>query len=205
MIPAPVSGLTFWVAVRVCALVLTLGAPAAFASVGAADQPESGGPPITTSANYGYDSPLAATTHLTNTRTVAPVGSPNARVGPRSSTAPNLQSRAAKGPRSSFEALSRSAADDLNDEGLSVAGRALQKHGGRPGGSLPTPTGNPTAISQQAQQIVEGVLQHPNRTRTMFFNKRLGEDVVDIRIPGGVGVRYTREQGRFVGFLEPRR
>jgi hypothetical protein len=36
---------------------------------------------------------------------------------------------------------------------------------------LPAPTGNPTAISQQAQQIVESVLQHPNRTRTMFFNK----------------------------------
>jgi RHS repeat-associated protein len=113
--------------------------------------------------------------------------------------------RAARAPRSSFEALSRSAADELNDEGLTVAGRALQKHGGRPGGSLPSPTGNPRAVSQQAQQIVESVLQHPSRTRTMFFNKRLGEDVVDIRIPGRVGVRFTREEGRFVGFLEPRR
>jgi RHS repeat-associated protein len=112
---------------------------------------------------------------------------------------------AAKGARSSFEGLSESAAAGLNDEGLSVAGRSLQKHGGRPGGSLPSPTGNPAAINEQAHGLVRSVLQNSARTRTMSFNKRLGEDVVDIRIPGGIGLRYTREEGRFVGFLEPRR
>lgn len=61
------------------------------------------------------------------------------------------------------------------------------------------------AASRQAQGLVEGVLKSPGRTRTMSFNKRLGEDVVDIRAPGGIGVRYARNDGRFVGFLEPRR
>jgi hypothetical protein len=31
--------------------------------------------------------------------------------------------------------------------------------------------------------------------RTRFFNKRLREDVVDIRIPGGRGLRYLVSQG----------
>jgi hypothetical protein len=112
---------------------------------------------------------------------------------------------AAKAGRGSFDVLSDAAAAPFNDTGLSVAGRALQKHGGRPGGALPPPTGNPAAISAQAQDLVRGVLQNPARTRTMSFNKRLGEDVVDIRVPGGIGLRYTRADGRFVGFLESRR
>lgn len=172
MIPAPVSGLTFWVAVRVCALVLTLGAPAAFASVGAADQPESGGPPITTSANYGYDSPLAATTHLTNTRTVAPVGSPNARVGPRSSTAPNLQSRAAKGETTLYRAVSDAELDDIAKNGLRV---------------------NPSGRGYQTEKLFTGSAEDAAR-QAQIAHKLSGQvsTIIEARFPSGVDILRGR-------------
>ncbi|MCP9492031.1 MAG: hypothetical protein MSC31_19470, partial [Solirubrobacteraceae bacterium MAG38_C4-C5] len=105
------------------------------------------------------------------------------------------------GPRTSFDALSQSAAASYKGQRISVAGRALQKHGGRPGSAFPGATGSPQAINRQAQDIVDEVLQHPRRTRTSFFNPRLNEQVVDIQIPGARGLRYG-ESGEFRGFLE---
>jgi RHS repeat-associated protein len=106
------------------------------------------------------------------------------------------------GATSSFEALSKAASASYRGQEISVAGRALQKHGGRPGSAFPQARGTPLEINQQALNIVDQVLQHPNQTRTSFFSRTLNERVVDIRVPGGPGIRYA-DSGRFIGFLEP--
>lgn len=147
---------------------------------------------------------VGSTTPAADARVNAARGEAGRAGGMRSLTASSDSFLAAKvGARSSFEALSQSAAASYKGQEMSVAGRALQKHGGRPGSAFPGATGSPQAINRQAS-IVDDVLQNPARTRTSFYNPRLDQCVVDIRIPGGRGIRYG-ESGDFRGFLEPPR
>ncbi len=85
--------------------------------------------------------------------------------------------------------------------GFTVAGRALMKHGNRAGSVFPKPSGNPAAMNEHGQKILETILSHPERQMIQKQVKVLGE-VVDIHAPGVGGVRYT-PQGEMVGFLEP--
>lgn len=84
---------------------------------------------------------------------------------------------------------------------LSAAGRALQKHGGRDDSAFPSAKGNPAAINDQGQQIVDGILNNPDSTVTQRNTGRFG-NVIDITAPNGLGVRYSAD-GKFIGFLEP--
>ncbi|MFM7066737.1 MAG: FG-GAP repeat domain-containing protein, partial [Gammaproteobacteria bacterium] len=101
----------------------------------------------------------------------------------------------------SLDALSR-AAGALDRGGISAAGRQLQKHGSRPGSAFPGARGNPSAINQQGQQIVDDILTTPGTTTVSRHHARFG-DVTEIRAPDGRGLRYGSD-GRFLGFLEPR-
>jgi len=85
--------------------------------------------------------------------------------------------------------------------GLTVAGRALQKHGGRPGSAFPAARGNPAQINAAGQGIVKDILTSPGSTTTTRHHARFG-DVTEIRAPDGRGVRYDANGG-FIGFLEP--
>ena len=62
---------------------------------------------------------------------------------------------------------------------LTGAGRALQKHGGRDGSAFPAAKGNPDAINEQGQKIVDGILNDPSSTVTQRNTGRFG-DVIDI-------------------------
>ncbi|MBU9469086.1 hemagglutinin repeat-containing protein [Burkholderia multivorans] len=84
---------------------------------------------------------------------------------------------------------------------LSAAGRALQKHGGRTDSAFPTAKGNPAAINEQGQQIVDSILNDPGRTVTQRETGRFG-NVIDITATDGRGIRYSVD-GKFIGFLEP--
>ncbi|RKP43744.1 hypothetical protein D7S89_25255 [Trinickia fusca] len=84
---------------------------------------------------------------------------------------------------------------------LAGAGRALQKHGGRDGSSFPAAKGNPAAINEQGQKIVDEILNDPGRTVEQMNRGRYG-DVIEVRASDGRGIRY-RVDGRFIGFLEP--
>jgi hypothetical protein len=84
---------------------------------------------------------------------------------------------------------------------LSAAGRALQKHGGRDDSAFPSAKGNPAAINDQGQQIVDDILNNPNSTVTQRNTGRFG-NVIDITAPNGLGIRYSAD-GKFIGFLEP--
>ena len=85
--------------------------------------------------------------------------------------------------------------------GLTKAGRALAKHGGREGSVFPKPIGNPEQINKQGQEILEKILNKPNKKIILGNYERYG-DVIDIQVPNLGGVRYSKE-GEFIGFLEP--
>ena len=80
--------------------------------------------------------------------------------------------------------------------GLTRAGRALAKHGGRPGSAFPNPTGNPASINQQGQRMLDEILDSVSSTNPNRFG---GTDYIG---PGGRGARFDA-QGNFKGFLEP--
>lgn len=85
--------------------------------------------------------------------------------------------------------------------GLTVAGRALQKHGSRPGSAFPAAKGTAATVNQQGQNVVDDILKNTGSTITTRHHARFG-DVTEIRAPDGRGVRYD-SVGNFMGFLEP--
>ncbi|MGV7960722.1 VENN motif pre-toxin domain-containing protein [Photorhabdus tasmaniensis] len=84
---------------------------------------------------------------------------------------------------------------------LTLAGRALQKHGSRPGSIFPEAKGNPSTINEQGQKIVDSILNDPNKTVIQSNTGRYGQ-VTDVISSSGRGLRYDA-QGRLIGFLEP--
>lgn len=93
------------------------------------------------------------------------------------------------------------AANEIDRQELTKAGRALQKHGSREGSAFPEAKGNPDAINKQGQEIVDDILTDPNSVVTTRHHFRFG-DIKEIRSPDGSGIRYD-SNGKFIGFLEP--
>ncbi|MFP2469250.1 hypothetical protein ACLEUK_14175 [Pseudescherichia vulneris] len=81
---------------------------------------------------------------------------------------------------------------------LTVAGRALQKHGSREGSAFPVAKGNPAQMNDQGQKILDGIVKAPGAT-VKEGNRFGGFDVI---APDGRGARFD-PQGNFRGFLEP--
>ncbi|HDL7330069.1 TPA: hemagglutinin repeat-containing protein [Yersinia enterocolitica] len=81
---------------------------------------------------------------------------------------------------------------------LTIAGRALQKHGSREGSAFPIAKGTPTQMNEQGQKILDGIVKAPGAT-VKDGNRFGGFDVV---APDGRGARFD-PQGNFRGFLEP--
>ncbi|MFC3944978.1 hypothetical protein HX857_14335 [Pseudomonas gingeri] len=84
---------------------------------------------------------------------------------------------------------------------LSLAGRALQKHGSREGSAFPSVKGSPSEINAQGQKIADEILNNPASTITYKDTGRFGK-VMDIVAPDGRGLRYDAS-GKFIGLLEP--
>jgi hypothetical protein len=99
-----------------------------------------------------------------------------------------------------MEAMSKAAAAP-DRGGLTKAGRALAKHGGRQGSAFPQAKGNPQKINQDGQAIVDEILGNPGSTVTTRHHARYG-NVTEVRHPDGRGIRYD-SNGEFMGFLEP--
>jgi hypothetical protein len=91
-------------------------------------------------------------------------------------------------------------ANQLDRGELTKAGRAWQKHGDRLQSKFPKALGNPIALNQQAEIIVNGILTHPQRTVTQRHHARFG-NIIDIYVPNGQGVRYD-VSGNFIGLIE---
>lgn len=107
-----------------------------------------------------------------------------------------LARQAARGGRSLDDLSQAAGAADRN--GLTRAGRALQKHGDRPGSAFPDVSGHGN-LNATGQNIVDDILTTPGSAPNP---NRFGG--VDIIAPDGRGVRYDADGG-FMGFLEPPR
>ena len=96
-------------------------------------------------------------------------------------------------------------ANQASKAGLTSVGRALQKHGDRIGSVYPKAVGTQSAINAQGEKILKDILSNPNVQRTVNSNNigRYGGNVVDYKIPNGMGARFNADESRFIGFLEP--
>ena len=97
----------------------------------------------------------------------------------------------------------KNSAKEIDRGELTIAGRALQKHGNREGSSFPRAQGNPISVNVQAEKIVNDILSNPN---TVFIQRNTGRfgKVTDIVAPDGRGLRYD-SNGKLIGFLEPKK
>jgi RHS repeat-associated protein len=89
------------------------------------------------------------------------------------------------------------AAESLDRNGLTQAGRALQKHGNRSVSAYPQVPQNPGSLNSTGLKIVEDILNSPNKT--VVPNKYGGNDIIDN--VSGRGVRMD-SNGK-IGLLEP--
>ena len=90
------------------------------------------------------------------------------------------------------------AGDEPDRNGLTKAGRALQKHGDKPGSAFPKSTGTATSRNAQGRNVLRGILRSKNKTTTS--NRFGGKDIFDNVT--GRGARFGGN-GNFIGFLEP--
>jgi RHS repeat-associated protein len=93
-------------------------------------------------------------------------------------------------------------ANTQEKSGLTTVGRALQKHGSRAGSSFPKVVGSPEAINAQGETVLKEILTNPSVTTDVRHHARFGE-VLEYRIPGGQGARFSSDGKKFFGFLEP--
>lgn len=103
---------------------------------------------------------------------------------------------------SAVHEFSNAASLVLNSKnGLTVAGRALQKHGVRTPNAFPDPGGTMGNISQAAQSYVDDILTHPGSVFIETTRPRFGQ-VIEVIAPDGRGVRFNSLK-QFIGFLQP--
>lgn len=84
---------------------------------------------------------------------------------------------------------------------LTKAGRGLMKHGYRDGSVHPKPVGTIAEVNKLGQEVLESILNHPNRLVIQRPHPNFGK-VIDIMVPEKGGVRFTSD-GKMIGFLEP--
>jgi hypothetical protein len=65
---------------------------------------------------------------------------------------------------------------------------------------FPAATGNPTAINQQAQSIVDDILTAPGTKFSQGLRPRFG-NTIEVQAPDGRGLVFD-ENGRFLFFKE---
>ena len=87
----------------------------------------------------------------------------------------------------------------MDRSGLTKAGRALDKHGNRPGSAFPKATGNPASKNAQGQYHLDDILTHPQSTSNYYKHRSFG-DIVDIEVAERGGARFSNK-GEFIVFL----
>ena len=85
--------------------------------------------------------------------------------------------------------------------GLTRAGRALAKHGGRRGSAFPNPSGSADAINEAGQNALDDILTDPASSITSRFHGRFG-NITEVTRVGAGGARFG-PAGELLGFLEP--
>jgi hypothetical protein len=93
------------------------------------------------------------------------------------------------------------AGNAMDQGGLTGAGRALAKHGGRPGSLFPKAMGNPAAINVQGEAILNSILNDANATSVIRHHVRFG-NMLEIKTASGMGARFSADGTKFIGFIE---
>lgn len=94
------------------------------------------------------------------------------------------------------------AANTLDRGGFTKVGRALQKHLDRAGSAFPKISGNPASVNAQGETILKSILENPAITVIQNMTRSVAQ-VIDYKIPGGIGARFSSDGKTFIGFLEP--
>ncbi|MEQ4531317.1 MAG: hypothetical protein ABN478_08460, partial [Mixta sp.] len=94
--------------------------------------------------------------------------------------------------------LLRSANKAINEQGLSAAARAWEKHAGRPGGVFEPLKGNIEQKNEAASRFVNEVLNNRHTVKT-----GLSRGGMEYRLSDGRGLRYNSDE-TLSGFLDPK-
>lgn len=87
---------------------------------------------------------------------------------------------------------------------LTRAGRALQKHGGRPGSAFPRPQGNPQAINAHGQHLLEEIMDDPELlVFLMNEHRRYGKSFHAFTRNGTSKGASFYPKHNMIGFREP--
>lgn len=93
-------------------------------------------------------------------------------------------------------------ASKLHGKKNTAVGRAFQKHSVRDGTAfVGETTGNPAKNTEQGLKYLNDILGNPNATQTVRNTKAYG-DVLEVRLPDGMGARWSADGSKFIGFLE---
>jgi len=87
--------------------------------------------------------------------------------------------------------------------GFTKAGRNLMKHGYREGSVFPKPIGNSAQVNKHGQQVLERILNHPEKKVVQYMNKIYGP-VIEVEAPKLGGIRFNSDGTEMMGFLEPK-
>ncbi|MBG5926254.1 MULTISPECIES: hypothetical protein [Providencia] len=96
----------------------------------------------------------------------------------------------------------KQAASEINRNGLTNAGRSLQKHGGREGSAYSYSNQKASVLNQEARALIDEILDNPNviiRPRTIYENRKRIE-VIDAKSPDGRVLRFSIDGKKFIGF-----
>ena len=110
----------------------------------------------------------------------------------------------AAGTIPTVDQLSQAAAS-ANRNGLTDAGRALQKHGGREGSVYTYSSQKSSVLNKEAQNIVDDILSTPGtkiETRIITENKQRIK-VIEATAPDGRAIRFNENGTKLIGFREP--
>ncbi|MEX0423091.1 hypothetical protein KDV38_05015 [Providencia rettgeri] len=98
----------------------------------------------------------------------------------------------------------KQAASEINRNGLTNAGRSLQKHGGREGSAYSYSNQKASVLNQEARALIDEILDNPNviiRPRAIYENRKRIE-VIDAKSPDGRVLRFSIDGKKFIGFRE---
>ena len=93
-------------------------------------------------------------------------------------------------------------ATTANKAGLSPVGRAIQKHTGREiTGFAVGKTGHAATNSTNGAKFLEELLTNPNSSYAVK-NHAVHGQVLNVRLPNGLGAQWTADGQKFIGLLE---
>jgi hypothetical protein len=109
-------------------------------------------------------------------------------------------------PVPTVDQLSQAAAS-ANRNGLTDAGRALQKHGGREGSVYTYSSQKASVLNKEAQNIVNDILSNPKTviTRTTATENKQIIKVIHAIAPDGRTLRFNEDGTKLIGFREPKK